>query len=485
MQDYGITPKGVVIKRLDEIISEIHDDLTEGWGVNTRLNPKSYLNVQLTAFADKIAELWELGEQIYHSKYPFSAEGMSLDNAVQYGMISREGAKPTYYPIHCTCVDGTVIPKGAMLKSDTNPSLNFIAPNDTEVTRSAFNSARIRVAARTPSSAYTVALDGILYNYTAQEEETEADIINNLARKIKSAEFVITTEADPPVIVVSSSDKKESHELILSGNLTTVSVTGLVTFASEYNGEISLPDNTITQIATAVPGFLSAVNQVPYIAGRLLQDDAGLRKSYADKIYHMSNRMLESIRSAILQNVQGVKSVAVYQNDTNLVDAFGRWPHCVEVVIDGGGDLEIAQQIWNRKTDGIQTFGSTEVAVTGDEGEPVIIRFNRPEFVFVWYQITVSLNRLEVLPPNYVEAITDIVTEEMFKIAPGKPIIPQKMIDSKIYATVPGIAFIETKTFYTTNNADTPEEYLNGVIPISPRQRAVTDESRIEVLLDG
>ena len=99
--DYGVTENGLLVKRLDTIINELHDDLSAGWGVNTRLNPKSFLNVQLTAFADKIAELWELGGEIYNSMYPSSAEGLSLDNAAQFGGSTREPAAKTYYPIHC------------------------------------------------------------------------------------------------------------------------------------------------------------------------------------------------------------------------------------------------------------------------------------------------------------------------------------------------------------------------------------------------
>ena len=127
MSDYGVTPKGLVTKRLDEIVNGMHDDLSDGWGVNTRLNPKSYLNVQVTAFADKIAELWELGEQIYHSMYPFSAEDASLDNAVQYGGVAREDPRPTFYPVHCECIDGTVIPRGTRIKTRTNPAIEFLA----------------------------------------------------------------------------------------------------------------------------------------------------------------------------------------------------------------------------------------------------------------------------------------------------------------------------------------------------------------------
>ena len=113
-------------------------------------------------------------------------------------------------------------------------------------------------------------------------------------------------------------DIQGTNQLVLSGNLTTVSVTGIVNYASEIMGEVALPGKTITQIVTSVTGLISVINLLPYIAGRLRQDDVGLRKSYADKIFARSNRMIESIRSAILLNCQGVTSVVGYQNDTNV-----------------------------------------------------------------------------------------------------------------------------------------------------------------------
>jgi hypothetical protein len=233
-----------------------------------------------------------------------------------------------------------------------------------------------------------------------------------------------------------------------------------------------------------VTGLLSVNNLTPYIAGRLLQDDIGLRKSYVDKIFARSNRMLESIKSAILLNVQGVTSVAGYQNETNIVDDDGRWPHCVEMVVDGGNDNEIALQIWDKKTDGIQTFGTTAVIIPGDEGEPITIRFNRPEYVYVWYRLTITMNTSETLPPNYVEAIQNIIVSQMENVKPGKSIIPQRLIEAQIYGNVPGIAYILTETFSDTDANRQPEDYATGMIQITPRQRAVTDVTRIEVLLE-
>jgi uncharacterized phage protein gp47/JayE len=272
--------------------------------------------------------------------------------------------------------------------------------------------------------------------------------------------------------------------LTLGGNLTTASVTGIVSFASEVNGDIGLPNGVITQIVTAVPGLISVTNLCPHIAGRLLETDAELRKSYIDKIFIRSNRMLESIKSALLRNVQGIARVACYQNDRNFVDAWGRWPHCVEVVVEGGNDYEIALQIWDKKADGIITFGNTEVVIPGDEGEPVTIRFNRPVYVYVWFRIAITMSGTRPLPVNYVDEIKRIVLANMSKQEPGAPIIVQTFL-SDIYTNIPGIAHIEIPTFYTEDAAAHPDDYQDREIPITPRQRAVTDVTRIEVVLSG
>ena len=483
--NYGVTPFGIRPKRLDEILEELHTDLSAGFGVNTRLNPESFLNVQATAYADKIAELWELGEQIYFSMYPFSAEAVSLDNSVQFGGIAREDARPTFYPVHAEAIDGTVIPRGSVIRTDTSPTIRFEVAADTEITRSSFNKAVVRVAVVQGGAIYTVSLNGMLHSYTSGADDTEQMILDSLIAALENDNFVTTLMGMS--ISIEDVDPQRTSELVLSGNLTTQSVTGIVNYASETVGDVLLPNETITQIVTAVPGLLSVTNLTPRIAGRLRETDVELRRSYADKIFARSSRMLDSIKSAIINNVQGVTAVAGYQNDTSEMDAYGRWAHSIEMVVDGGSDYEVALQIWDKKTDGIQTFGSTEVVVPGDEGEPMTMRFNRPEHVYVWFRISITRNLNELLPPNYVEAIQSIVVTEMGRVEPGKPIVPQRLVDNRIYTTVPGIAFIETMTFATTDAGLSPdaEDYTAGMVPITPRQRGITTDTRVEVILSA
>ena len=480
---YGITPKGPNIKRLDKIINELHDDLSIRWNVNTRLNPQSFLNVQITAFADKLAELWEFGEQVYHSMYPFSAEGISLDNAVQFGGISREEARPTIYPIHCECVEGTIIPTGTRIRTNTNPSIDFLTTAHFVVSRGAFNKIKIRIAVVQPEGVYTIVLNGI--TYSSRGKAMEYEILTELAGRMKDPNFMI--EVADSYLLISSVEPQRQHNIILSSNMTTETVTAIIPFASEAMGEIALPNGTITEIVASVTGLLTVENRIRYIAGRLLENNIELRMSYANKIYHRSNRMLESIKSAILQNVQGVNSVAAFQNDRNVADEYGRWPHSIEVVVDGGSDYEIAVQIREKKAGGIQTFGSVEVVVPGEHGEPMVERFNRPVMIYVWFRIVLTINPHEKLPTNYAESIRAIVMSAMQTVVPGQIIVPQRLIEALIYSSVPGIGLIETSTFATADVSEQPnaEMFTAGPIEITPRQKAVTQESRIEVILSG
>jgi uncharacterized phage protein gp47/JayE len=480
--NYGVTPTGFVPKRLDVIVEEMHTDLSERWGFNTRQNPQSFLNVLITNIADKIAELWELSQDCYDAMYPFSAEGLSLDNAAQFGGITREEARPTYYPIHTECVDGTLITANTRIKSKTNPAIEFITPGSELVTRSAFNKARLRVVVRN-SEVYSLAVNGQLFSYTSSDDATETEILQGLSAAIVSDVFTATVEGG--FLALAVLDIRKPCALTLSSNLTTESVTAIVNFASETLEEVRLPNGSITEIVTAVPGLISVINLNSYIAGRERENDVGLRASYAAKIFARSSRMLDSIKSAILLNVQGIVSIEAYENDQDYVDAFGRPPHSIEVICEGGDETQIAALIDEYKSGGIQTYGTVETVVPGDNGEPIIIRFNRPTSVYVWYRVTIALNGREQLPVDYVELVTGAVRQYTADIDIGSPIVP-KRISAAIYEAVAGDYYTsEVEAFVTYDIGASPAAFSTATVPLTIRERAVTDAARIEVVLSG
>lgn len=473
MATYGLTPQGPNIKRLDVILEEMHEDMSKKLGVNTRQNPQSLLNHILTNVSDRIAELWEFGLDVYYSQYPSTATDSSLDNAAQFGGSTREMPAKSFYSILCTGVDGTVVPAGTLIASDTNPAINLTNQSDGQITRSSFNKAVVVLASESDSSALSVVLNGELYS--ANTLESLAAAITDEAFDIDYADRRLTIEA---------TDEASSNTMVLSENLTTETVASILQFGTVDYGDTFIPNGAITKIVKTVAGLESVINVGSYIAGRLTETDTEFRQSYADKIYNRSSAMLESIKSAILENVQGVESVAPYENYTDATDSMGRPPHSIEIVVDGGSATEIAQQILNTKAGGINTFGDVETVLPGVYGEDITVRFNRPTYVYVWFQVGVTLSGSTNPPTNYADLIKETILECMEEVEAGSDVIPQRFTTA-LYNKVSGIDYFDIRLFSSTESGSSPSSYTERSVSITARQRAVTSESRIGVVIDG
>lgn len=481
MAEYGLTASGINIKRLDVIIDEIHSDLTRDWGINTRTNPKSFLNVLITDFSDKIAELWEFGQDVYNSQNPLTAEGMFLDGAGQFAGISREDAKPSYYRILCTGVEGTEIPADTIITSDTNPAVNLRSISTTTISRRNFSTAVLKIVSL-DGNPLTVSLNGEIYSTTPASGATVSTALAALAAKITDENFVVNVTSGTNVLTIEATTKSSTNTMILSDNLTTTSVGTVITFATEEYGDIYLPEGSITIITKSVTGLRSVINVGEYIAGQLEEDDEAFRQSYMDKIFYHSSRMTQSIRSAIINNCQGVKAVTVYENVGDTVDSEGRYPHCVEVIVDGGDEADIAQQIFDVKAGGINTYGNINMTVIGDNGEEVIIRFNRPRYVTAWFKVELTLApNTTTLPEGYADVVREQVMEALEGLECGEDVIVQNSIIPKIYKNLDGIDFVSV-TIATGD--ETPESYPLNNLYVSDRERAVTRVDTITVTIN-
>lgn len=109
-----------------------------------------------------------------------------------------------------------------------------------------------------------------------------------------------------------------------------------------------------------------------------------------------------------------------------------------------------------------------------------MIRFNRPTYVHVWFRVGVTLSRNMNPPTNYVDLIKEQILGKVAELKAGESVIPQKF-----HLFLSGIDYMDIWLFATVEDGEMPAEFNQRSIIISPRERAVTDESRIEVVIDG
>lgn len=484
MPDYGVTDQGFVLKRMDTILEEIHADLTEGFGTDTRLAGTSFLNTLVTSFGGQIAELWETAQDSYYAKYPATATGVNLDNSVQYGGIKRTASKRTCYPLHCTGDDGAYIREEAIVATNTMPEIRLYSADEFQISRENCNAVGIKVAAVENGAAYSVTINGEQYSYS-NVEGSEGDILAGLAAVIKTTEYTVEYVARDNVLNIKDNTKSRSNVITLSDNLTTDSVTTIANFFTQDYGRITLPYGIVTKLVNNINGFSGVTNLLEPTYGRLTETDIELRQSYIAKSALRSNTMIESIVAELLNNVSDVESASGYENCDDVEDARGLPPHSVEIIVEGGDNNEIAEAILRRKAGGIQTFGSVTVDVPGKYGDSIPVHFNRPEYLYTWLKVVLHGNA-GMLPTNYAALTTASICEDGAQIVAGNSLLTQ-LLNEGIYGSVAGITYVEILTAYSTVKGYVPktEDYKAQNIIVTSRQKVLIDETRIEVTFNA
>lgn len=477
MAEYGVTDKGFNIKRLDTIMEEIHTDLTEAFGFDTRLTKPSFLDTLITTFSYQISDLWETAQYNYYAKYPATATGVSLDNAVQYGGIRRAANKRTSYRLHCTGDDGTYVREEAIVATNTSPEVRLKNADEFEITRDAFNRVSIKVASA-EVGVYSATINGSQYSFSSPDG-VEEDIITGLAKAITDDGYTITAKNN--TLTIEDKTISRSNVLILSDNLTTSSVTVIATFLTEEYGKITLPYGIVTKMVNNVTGFTAVTNLLEPTYGRKQENDIELRQSYIAKSALRSNTMIESIVGELLNNIENVESASGYENDTDYVDSRGLPPHSIEIIVEGGDNSEIAQAILRRKAGGIQTYGSIEVGVPGVYGDTIPVRFNRPDYLYTWLKVVLHGDKSQ-LPTNYASLTIQALISDGAEFVAGTNLLTQLLNDG-IYDAVAGLTYVEIYTAYGTSSTYVPEssDYKQKNIIVTSRQKVLIDEKRIEV----
>lgn len=480
MSGFGITDKGFVIKRLDSILEEIHSDLTEGFGFDTRLTRPSFLDVLVTTFAGQISDLWETAQDSYYAKYPATATGLNLDNAVQYGGIRRKPNRRTMYSLHCTGDDGTVVREKALVATDTKPAIRLFSSQEFKITREAFNSVDILVAVA-ETGLYSITLNGKYYSYLSKSKN-EIDIIQGLKLEIKNSEFEVSVVDNNKLRIVDLL-KYRNSELELSENLTTDSVTTIANFYTEDFGKINLPFGIVKNMVNNITGFNKVENLLEANYGRLEETDVELRQSYMAKSAIRSNTMIESIVAELLNNVENVESACGYENDTDHIDSRGLPPHSVEIIVEGGDNTEIANAILRRKAGGIQTHGNIVINTTGIFDDEIPIRFNRPTYLYLWLKIVLHGDK-KMIPKNFATLAKQSLIYDGSNMIAGKDLLIQKLTEG-IYRTITGVNYIDILVAYSSDENYTPKssEYVSKNIFTTLRQKVLFSEKRIEVVI--
>lgn len=273
-----------------------------------------------------------------------------------------------------------------------------------------YNLALLAYNNRTPKDAVGIGLDNIV-------------ALAGIQRKPATASTVVLTITGVDGTKISNGEVSDDNgnywelpdEVIIPSN-------GIVdvTATSKEKGNVFALPNTITNINTPVYGWLSVTNKQASSAGIDVENDFELRGRFSLSVLGPSSSIFESLQES-LAAIPGVTRVRGYENDTSATST-GTVPpnvpagipsHTISFVVEGGNDVDVATELYMKKTPGCGTFGTTNVSLLSITGNTFVINFYRPTYTDVKVKITIK--ELDGYTQDYVtkmkEAVSNYITE--------------------------------------------------------------------------
>lgn len=178
------------------------------------------------------------------------------------------------------------------------------------------------------------------------------------------------------------------------------------TATCQVAGSVVANIGDINKIGSPTFGWSSVTNSASATVGSDAESDAQLRSRQAISTELPSSTVLEGIKGAIAA-VSGVGRLEVYENDTSTTDSNGLPANSITAVVENGADSDVAQAIFNKKTPGVKTNGTTSVSMTDQYGVPSTINFDRPSYVDI--DVTINVKQLTGYTTNTTTVIENNV----------------------------------------------------------------------------
>lgn len=473
---FGLTENGFVIKRLNDIKTELESAFRTTFG-EIQTGPDSVFGQIIGILSSREADWWERLQEVYDSKNPKAASGVALDEAVALTGTIRQGAQPANAVVVHEGTEGTLVPSGTQV-SDPTLVEAYTLQTSTTITKNNLHKALLTIDSDTEAS-YSVTVNGVVNTFTLSGGEDADAIAVGLRDEINTnLGSVLTAIASTNIITIVTDDTDDLLDFFTIDAVgTDVSISELWTpalYESVNNGDINSAIGAIDTIDTPVAGLNQVDNLSAAFGGTDTDTDDELRLRQQNELLASSTASLIAIKTRLESEVDNVTQALVFENSTDAIDGEGRPPHSIEAVVDGGLDQDIANKLFEVKAAGIQTFGSESQTVTDPNGDLQSINFSRPVDKNVWLEIDITQNTEETLPTDFASQITEVILEQGATQEIGEDVILQKYF-GPIFNNIQGIATIVIRAGFSASPIAT-----NNLI-IASKERAKFDAARILV----
>lgn len=228
---------------------------------------------------------------------------------------------------------------------------------------------------------------------------------NSSEKATGTVEFSRSSTADKDYTISSGTEVQTSsatplvyettETVILSSGTTSVTAdVESVEGGEEYNTS----SNTVVELTNSVEGVEDVTNPSPIDGGKDREPDDELRERAKNQLADGSRASAPALVN-MASKIDGVRSVSIFINDTSSdnTGSGGLPDHAFELVIEGGDQAVIGQELLETKAAGDTSYGGangTAITVTADlgNGQTHDVNFSRPGEVKIYVDMDISTN---------------------------------------------------------------------------------------------
>lgn len=474
----GLTPQGLEIKRLPEVLEDIVTSERMNMRQDVATEDNTILGQLNNIIAAPAAELWQVCQAVDDNFKPLKAEGNNLDDLVVLNGLSRDVAiasftdSQRYYGANNTLIPTTVILE--------NPSTldRFSPVTPITLTTASCVSCKVKLNTVGTGFSYTLSVNGNNYSSTAN---TALQVFTDITAQItadSSATYTGTYDIVAEEYLIETSD---SNPIAFTANtlfdVEEVSAYGLTRAATV--GPTVATVGSVQTIVIGTSGLNSTRNERDYSEGRNEEDDETLRARFLATKQITGSATAKAIEDQVL-SVPGVTSALVVENYTEFTDSSGRPPRSFETIAQGGTDLAVATAIWEKKPVSIKTYGNSVQLIEDHRNRSQPVSFTRPTSILLAARVTYSAYAEETLSPAAEAEMAPIVESYINGLTINNDVIPRRML-GPIYTAVPGIDFLSVEIQIISASGDTPvvASWTDSRLPINSTQFARTSTADI------
>lgn len=454
---FGLTSLGFIKKQLTDLKSELETAFRSAFGAGIKTTPDTQFGKIIGIASEKYEELWALAEAVYNAFYPNSASGVSLARIGEINNVAPNAATKSTVAIYLAGTDTTLIPQGSIIAVQ-DAGDQFETTADITLVGSNFSVTGITRSGTTVSVNAT--LHGRAVNdwvFINDADQPEYNGLHQVTVVVDANNFEYEITATP----VSPATGTITADPATAGNAQALNT-----------GPVQALAGTLNQIVTPVSGWNRVENAIDATLGSNAETDAAFRQRRIQALLGSGSATVNAIRGALL-TLTGVTQANVFENKTDVVDVDGRPPHSFEAVVQGGVDQDILDEIFNKKSAGIQTHGTSSGTVTDNQGDNHTIYFSRPGNVLIYLELDLTVN--VDYPVDGDAQVTNAVLAYGNSLNIGEDVIVFPSLTAS-FAAIPGITDVVIRI------GSAPAPTTDDNIIITGSQIAVFDSSRISIV---